>query len=124
MAPRPVTSEAWLAIDVLSLANRFARAEFGLTFTYLTAIQSEETRTGPMRTGDRLRDLAERGIGFAGKLKTVLCYDDRMCPPAPFSHKPRSWPDTWTGIRSNAPVRSHFLGQRYESALSSWSVSQ
>jgi hypothetical protein len=54
-----------------------------------------------MRTGDRLCDLAERGIGFAGIFETVLRHDDRVCPSAPFPHKPRPWPDAWTGIRSN-----------------------
>src|SRR5665811_2494830 len=101
-----------------SLTNRFARAEFGLTPTYLTAIQSEETGTGPMRTGDRLRDLAERGIGFAGIFETVLRHDDRVCPSAPFPHKPRPRPDAWTGIRRNASVRLQFVGQRYEFPLS------
>ena len=71
-----------------------------------------------MRTGDRLRDLAERGIGFAGIFETVLRHDDRVCPSAPFPHKPRPWPDAWTGIRSNASVRLQFLGQRYEFPLS------
>src|SRR5450759_5594336 len=71
-----------------------------------------------MRTGDRLRNLAERGIGFAGIFETVLRHDDRVCPSAPFPHKPRPWPDGWTGIRSDASARLHFLGQRYESPLS------
>src|SRR5450830_1456429 len=71
-----------------------------------------------MCTGDRLRNLAERGIVFAGIFETVLRHDDRVCPSAPFPHKPRPWPDAWTGIRSNVPVRLKFLGQRYESPLS------
>ena len=71
-----------------------------------------------MRTGDRLRNLAERGIGFSGIFETVFHHDDRVCPPAPFPQKPRTWPDAWTRIRNNAPVRSQFLGQSYESALS------
>lgn len=71
-----------------------------------------------MRTGDRLRNLAKRGIGFPGIFETVFRHDDRVCPPAPFPYKPYSWPDAWTGIRSNAPVRLQFPGQRYESSLS------
>jgi hypothetical protein len=70
-----------------------------------------------MRAGDRLRDLAERGIGFPGIFETVLRHDDRVCPPAPFPHKPRPRPDAWTGIRNNAALRLQFLGQGYESPL-------
>jgi hypothetical protein len=33
-----------------------------------------------MRTGDCLRDLAERGIGFSCVFKTVLRHDDRVRP--------------------------------------------
>ena len=71
-----------------------------------------------MRTGDRLRDLTERGIGFSDIFETVLRHDDRVCPSAPFPHKPRPWPGAWTGIRSNASVRLQFVGQRYEFPLS------
>ena len=49
-----------------------------------------------MRTGDRLRNLAKRGIAFSGIFETVFRHDDRVCPPAPFPHKPRPWPDAWT----------------------------
>ena len=71
-----------------------------------------------MRTGDRLRDLAERGIGFPCIFETLLRHDDRVCPAAPFPHKSRPRPDAWTGIGDDAPVRFQFLGQRYEFPLS------
>ena len=105
---------------MLTLTNRVARVELGLNRSnYLTAVQSKETGTGPMRTGDRLRNPAERGIGFAGIFETVLRHDDSVCPSAPFPHKPRPRPDAWTGIRSNTSARMQFLGQRNESPLRS-----
>jgi hypothetical protein len=71
-----------------------------------------------MRTRDRLRNLAERGIDSSGVFETILSHDDRVCPPAPFPNEPCPRPDAWTGIRSNAPARMQFHGQRYESPLS------
>src|SRR5512139_692991 len=115
---RPVVLEVLSAISMLSLANCVACDEFGLNPECLAAIQSKETGTGPMRIGDRLRNLAERGIGFPGIFETVFRHDDCVCPPAPFPHKPRPRPDAWTGIRSNASVRLQFPGQRYEFPLS------
>src|SRR5262249_24049125 len=91
--PRPVTLETCLAIGLRLPANFVVGDEFGLNPRCFTAIQSEETRTGPVRAGDRLRNLAERGIGFSGIFEAVLGDDDHVCPSAPFPHKPRSGTD-------------------------------
>ena len=76
----------------------------------MRSVQAEETRTGPMCAGDRLRNLGKRGIGFPDVFETVLRDRDCVCPAAPFSHELRSRSDISIAIGGNAPVGCQLFG--------------
>jgi hypothetical protein len=51
------------------------------------AVQPEKPRPGPVRTGDRMRNLGQRSIDFAGIFETALGHDDHVGLAAPLTHQ-------------------------------------